>query len=380
MSETGGETPAEHKIDIPLPQADVEPDHAETEEEQKAEQSSRSLWWHAWRRLKRNRLGMVGLWIIAVLTFIAVFANFLAPHDPYRQIPDYSNRDAGFRGNVLAVKSSGGYDVNYVAVKDFRRKGDVVEYTDSFGRTQTIPVADLAGEGEDEWHQEPLYLLGTDRFGRDILSRLIYGARISMSIGLLAELIALLVGVTLGSIAGFFRGWVDAGVMYVANVVWSFPYILLVIALSIAIGIGFAPTFIAIGVASWVDMCRIVRGQFFALRETEYVEATRALGFSAPRTIFRHILPNSLGPITVIATAGFAMAMIAEASLAFIGIGIPRPTPSWGVMIYDGKDMVSAGIHVGQMIYPCVLLALAVFGFNLLGDGLRDALDPKIRK
>ncbi len=345
-----------------------------------AEESARSLWSLAWRRLKKNRLGMVGLWIIAFLTFIALFADILAPHSAYRQIPDYSNMDAGFQGNVLLAKSTGGYEVNYLAVKDYKVIGDQVEYTDSFDRTQKIAISSLAGESEEEWHDEPLFLLGTDRFGRDILSRLIYGARISMSVGLLAELIALFVGVTLGSLAGFFRGAVDAGIMYVANVVWSFPYILLVIALSIAIGVGFVPTFIAIGVASWVDMCRIVRGQFFALRETEYVEATKALGFTAPRTIFRHILPNSIGPITVIATAGFAMAMIAEASLAYIGIGIPRPTPSWGVMIFDGKDMVSAGVHVGQMIYPCVLLALAVFGFNLLGDGLRDALDPKMRR
>ncbi len=344
------------------------------------EQSARSLWWHAWKRLKKNRLGMVGLWIIAILTFVAIFADLLAPHSPYRQIPDYSNTDAGFVGNVLLAKSTGGYEVNYIAVQEYELKGDVVEYVDSFDRTQTIKVSELAGDSEDEWHTEPLYLLGTDRFGRDILSRLIFGARISMSVGLLAELIALFVGVTLGSLAGYFRGPVDAGIMYVANVVWSFPYILLVIALSIAIGVGFAPTFIAIGIASWVDMARIVRGQFFTLRETEYVEATKALGFSAPRTIFRHILPNSIGPITVIATAGFAMAMIAEASLAYIGIGIPRPTPSWGVMIFDGKDMVSAGVHIGQMVYPCVLLALAVFGFNLLGDGLRDALDPKMNR
>ncbi len=288
-----------------------------------AEESARSLWSLAWRRLKKNRLGMVGLWIIAFLTFIALFADILAPHSAYRQIPDYSNMDAGFQGNVLLAKSTGGYEVNYLAVKDYKVIGDQVEYTDSFDRTQKIAISSLAGESEEEWHDEPLFLLGTDRFGRDILSRLIYGARISMSVGLLAELIALFVGVTLGSLAGFFRGAVDAGIMYVANVVWSFPYILLVIALSIAIGVGFVPTFIAIGVASWVDMCRIVRGQFFALRETEYVEATKALGFTAPRTIFRHILPNSIGPITVIATAGFAMAMIAEASLAYIGIGIP---------------------------------------------------------
>ena len=183
-------------------------------------------------------------------------------------------------------------------------RGDTVFYKDSFNRDGKVAVADLIGETRSDWYWEPVFLLGTDAYGRDLLSRLIYGTRISISVGFLAELLALVIGVTLGAFAGYFRGAIDAAIMYLANVVWSFPYILLVIALSLAIGVGFAPTFIAIGIASWVDMCRIVRGQFFSLRETEYVEATRALGFSPARTIFRHILPNSLGPITVIATCG----------------------------------------------------------------------------
>lgn len=344
------------------------------------EPRSRSLWGIAWLRMRRNRLAMVGLVLVVFLTLLAIFADVIAPFDPLRQIGEYSNKNAGFRGSVIALKSDGFYEEEFVAVESYTIGTSDVTFVDGLGRERTVPFDKLAGESEEEWYREPVYLLGTDKFGRDVLSRLIHGARISMSIGLLAEIIAVLVGVTLGSIAGFFRGATDAAVIYVANVVWSFPYILLVIALSIVLGSGFVPTFVAIGIASWVDMCRIVRGQFFSLRETEFVEATKALGFTSVRTIFRHILPNTLGPVTIIATAGFAMAMIAEASLAFIGIGIPRPTPSWGVMIFDAKDFISTGEHLGQIIYPCLLLAMAVFGFNLLGDGLRDALDPKLQR
>lgn len=363
--------------DIP---AHTNPEEPPLEESQKRAASARSLWWHSWRRLKRNRLAMVGMWTIIVMVLVALAAPLIAPHSPTQQILDYSDQGNWFHGKVLVKESAGAYGEELIPVESYTVTGDSVRYTDSFGREYGIAKSDLVGESESDWYREPLYILGTDNFGRDILSRLIYGTRISIGIGLFAEILSLVIGVVLGAVAGYFRGFADSVVMYIANVVWSFPYILLVIALSIAIGVGFVPTFIAIGVASWVDMARIVRGQFFSLRETEYVEATRALGFNSGRTIFRHILPNMLGPITVIATAGFAMAIISEASLSYIGIGIQKPNPSWGAMISEGRANVAAGVSVGQMLYPCICLALAVFGFNLFGDGLRDALDPKLKK
>lgn len=361
-----------------------------------------SLWWYSWRRLKKNKLAMVGLGIITMLVFVAVFAGVLAPMDPNRQLLEYGRKPSGFRGNILVTKSEGGaYDENFLVIKSFSIKGDSVQYTDIFDRVSTIPRSSLVGTDESDWHREPLYLFGADELGRDVLSRLMYGARVSLTVGLIAEMISLAIGMVLGALAGYFRGWVDAVVMYMANVIWSFPFILLVIALSIAwqslwgqfVGLvepifpgikganaGFWQAFIAIGVANWVDTARIVRGQFFSLRETEYVEATRAVGFGSTRTIFRHILPNALGPITVITTAGFASAIIAEASLAYIGMGVQPPMASWGQMIKDGYGNIMANSNWGLAIYPSLAIALAVFAFNMLGDGLRDALDPKLKR
>ncbi len=362
----------------------------------------RSLWWYSWRRLRKNKLAIVGLGIISSLVFIAIFADLLAPMDPNRQVLEYVKKPTGFRGDVLVAKSHGGaYSETYIVINSFRIKGDSVHYTDALDRPNAIALSDLVGSSEADWHERPLYVLGSDDLGRDVLSRLIYGARVSLSVGLVAEMLSLFIGVVLGALAGYFRGWVDAVVMYMANVIWSFPFILLVIALSIAwqslwgefvllteplfpgirnANAGFWQAFIAIGIANWVDTARIVRGQFFALRETEYVEATRAVGFGATRTIFRHMLPNSLGPITVITTAGFASAIIAEASLAYIGMGVQIPMASWGQMIKDGFGNIAGNSNWGLGIYPSVAIALAVFGFNMLGDGLRDALDPKLKR
>lgn len=361
---------------------DTLPDNRQSEPPASAAKPAapRSLWWYSWRRLRKNRLALVGLFIVIVLVVTAVFADVIAPMDPDLQILVYSLQDPGFRGNVILRKANNPqFENEPIAVESYTVVGDSVRYVTIDQRSQTVAIADLVGESEDEWHTRPLYLLGTDRFGRDVLSRLIHGARISMFIGLAAELLSLLIGVTLGALAGYFRGWVDAAVMYVTNVVWSFPFVLLVIALSFALGHGTWQAFVAIGVANWVDICRIVRGQFFSLRETEYVEATRAVGFGASRTIFRHILPNALGPITVIATAGFAYAIIAESSLSFLGLGVQQPTASWGQMIQDGYGYISAGKHLGLALYPSIAIALAVFGFNMLGDGLRDAFDPKMK-
>jgi len=368
-------------------------------EDEQATPVARSLWWYSWRRMRKNRLAMVGLWIVSLLVVMALLADVIAPMHPDRQVLEYARKPSGFEGNIIRKASSGGsYSEEYVAVSSFQVHGDSLTYSDELGRTATIPLTSLAGTTQDEWHYTPVYYLGADGLGRDVLSRLIYGARTSLSVGLLAELLSLFIGMILGALAGYFRGWVDGVIMYVANVVWSFPFILLVIALSLVWGAlwngyvvpmipalkgsntGFWQAFIAIGIANWVDTARIVRGQFFSLRETEFVEATRAVGFGPLRTIFRHMLPNSLGPLTVITTAGFASAIIAEASLSYLGLGVNPPMSSWGQMVNDGFGNILADANWGLAIYPSAIIALAVFGFNMFGDGLRDALDPKMKR
>jgi len=331
-----------------------------------------------WKRLKKNKGALAGLITICIMSAMAIFAPWITPFEPTTQILEYSVKPAGFRGNILLKRNPANPDVpSVLAVSDFTISGDTVHYRDPSGEPYRIALKQLAGTSPDDWHHRPLFLLGTDRFGRDVFSRLIYGLRVSLTVGLIAQAIALLIGVTLGAFAGYFRGWVDDGVMWVVNVVWSFPALLLVIAFSVILGKGYWQTFVAIGMSSWVDIARIVRGQFFSIREAEYVEATRAFGFGAVRTILRHMLPNAAGPVIVLTTAGFATAIIAEASLSFIGLGVQPPMSSLGQMIKDGYGYIALGTNWGLTVFPAAAMAIAVIAVNLLGDGLRDALDPR---
>lgn len=356
------------------------------EEESKLEQpdfyveegKAKSLWYYSWKRLKRNRLAMAGLYVLIFLVLVAVLADVIAPFNPNSQILEYATKPMGFKGNVLVKNVGDDAENPFIPIQSVvgEQDGKVV-YTDFAGREMKIPKSDLVAE---DWQRELTFVLGTDRFGRDILSRLIYGARISLSVGLISESIAVALGILLGAMAGYFRGATDKFVMWIVNVVWAFPSILFVIAISVVLGKGFWQAFVAIGLTAWVDVARIVRGQFFSLRETEYVEATKAIGFKAPRVILRHILPNALGPVIVIGTAGFATAIIFEASLSFLGLGVQPPTASWGQMIFDGYKYIIAGTSWGLAVFPSLAIMITVFAVNLLGDGIRDAFDPKLKR
>ncbi len=348
-----------------------------TEAEKK--KASHSLWYYSWIRFKRNKLAMAGLITLSFLILVAITAGIIAPYDPNDQTLEYATKHSGFVGNVIVKKALDGSD--FIPIKIISSiSQDSVFYVDYSGIDKSIAKFELISSDESKWHIEPKYFLGTDRYGRDILSRLIYGSRISLSVGVISESIAIIIGVFLGALAGYFRGKTDAFIMWFINVVWSFPSILFIIALSVVLGKGFWQSFVAIGLTGWVDIARIVRGQFFSLRETEYVEATRALGYRPTRIIFRHILPNTIGPIIVTGTAGLATAIIFEASLSFLGLGVQPPTASWGQMVFDGYKYIVAGTNYGLALYPSIAIMITVFAVNLIGDGLRDAFDPKMRR
>ena len=223
---------------------------------------------------------------------------------------------------------------------------------------------------------EQTFWFGTDRFGRDLLSRIIYGVRVSIAVGLIAVIISLIIGISLGLIAGFYRGRVDDIIMWFVNVIWSIPTLLMVIAITLALGKGFWQVFVAVGLTMWVEVARIVRGQVMAIRELEYVEASKVLAYSPFRIITKHILPNVIGPVIVISAANFAAAILIEAGLSFLGIGAQPPIPSWGSIIKDHYSYIIMD-KAYLAIIPGIAIMLLVLSFMTIGNSLRDAFDVR---
>ena len=279
---------------------------------------SSSLWRDGVRRLRRNRLAVAGGAVIALLCFIAIFADFLAP----------------------------------------------LPYTKSnFGRLNEAPSRD--------------YPLGTDQLGRDLLSRMIYGARVSMLVGLGAQVIVVLIGVPIGALSGYLGGRTDMFLTRFIDVMYAFPRLLFVILLMSMLGAGLTNIFIAIGLTGWVGIARQTRAQVLAIKQMEFVDGARALGAGFRRLLVRHILPNALTPIVVAVTFGIPEAIFTEAALSFIGVGINPPTPSWGQMVGEGQQYIRSYWHL--CVFPSIAIAITMLSFAFFGDGVRDALDPKLK-
>jgi oligopeptide transport system permease protein len=282
------------------------------------------LWTDAWRRFRRNRLAVGSLAFVLLLITVAVIAPLLQ------------------RVGLLQDPTSQDVVSNYL------------------------------GPGA------PHHILGTDDLGRDVLSKVIFGSQISLSIGILVQAIVLVIGGAIGLTAGYFGGWIDNLLMRFTDIMYAFPDLLFVLIIVAALGPTLLNIFVAIGLVSWVGLARLIRGQVLSIKEKEFVEAARAAGSSPVKIILQHLLPNSLGPVIVSLTFGIPAAIFTEAVLDFLGVGIRPPQPTWGVMVFEGYAAVDSYPYL--VIIPCVALSMTMLAFNFIGDGLRDALDPRMRR
>lgn len=344
-----------------------------------------------WKKLRRNKGAVLGLAIIILAVLIALFAYVIAPdHTPNanRIIVEMAAKKPGYRQQFFKLKKenavesgnflSGKNDLyQYIPIQSIEIAGDSIllnKYVDE-GLTEKQAYS-IKNINPESYIIQKIFWLGTDKFGRDIFSRLIIGTRVSLGVGLIAVLISLTVGIFLGAVAGYFRGKVDDIIMWFVNVIWSIPTLLLVFAVTLALGKGYWQVFVAVGLTLWVNVARLVRGQVLGIRELNYVEASKAMGFSHGRTIFRHILPNIMGPVIVIAASNFASAIVIEAGLSFLGLGVQPPQPSWGLMIKENYNFIITNNPM-LAIAPGIAIMLLVLAFNLLGNGLRDVLDVR---
>ncbi len=384
-----------------------------------------------WQRFRRNRPALIALWLIGFAVLIAIFGYALAPDhtpDANRQIAEIALRPPGFRASFMAVKinrlveqpgwfgrlwSGTPPDTRLIPVESWQITGDSVQFVRVGQKTREqvhlvelyATVADsihrhvnyfywhdLAGR-EYDVHREALaqdlntnrggryffersFPLGTDKYGRDILSRLILGFRVSLTVGLIAVFISLTIGILLGAMGGYFGGRTDDVIVLIINAVWSIPTLLLVFAIVLALGRGVGIIFLAVGLTMWVDVARLVRGQVLALREMPFVEAAHSMGFGAGRILWRHVLPNLLGPVLVLAAGNFATAILLESGLSYLGFGVQPPAPSWGTLLNENYGYALGGKPM-MALAPALAIVLTVLAFNLVGNGLRDAVDVR---
>ena len=395
----------------------------------------------AMKRLLKNKPAVFGIFVIMIAVFIAIFGYLLAPDSTPNandQITEIAFKNPGFEVQMLKVRKNQSlarqgflqkllfgnpnpYQLipinnfsfqkdtleveiyngentegkllkgnvqfyNLVDVvfpilkteKNISKTSDEIVYYDLEKAKQTVNTQELQNKIKEDLIYFRKFQLGTDKYGRCMLSRLILGVRISLLVGLIAVAISLTIGILLGAFAGYFGGKADDFIMLIINTVWSIPTLLLVFAIVLALGKGIGIIFLAVGLTMWVEVARIVRGQVMSLKEIQFVEAAQSMGFNHWRIIRKHILPNILGPVMVVAAANFATAILVEAGLSYLGFGIQPPTPSWGTMLNENYGLAIGGKPLLALV-PAFAIMLMVLAFNLVGNGFRDALDVKTK-
>ncbi|MBW3518993.1 ABC transporter permease [Flavobacterium sp. NKUCC04_CG] len=355
----------------------------------------------ALQKFKSDFWGVLSFWFVVVLSVISIFAYVIVPDKTQNaNAGDLSLRSKapGFTVTTLALPSEKPLEYNWqswfvgrkdqptvIPISNYYFTKDSIHYTSYSNHPLTAEKKALALTSfvdqkpnniiKDNIDQK-YFILGTDNQGRDFLSRLVIGSRVSLAIGFVAVTLSLIIGVSLGALAGYYGGKIDALIMWIVNMVWSIPTLLLVIAITLALGKGFWQVFIAVGLTMWVEVARVVRGQVISVKEQQYVTAARALGYNDLRIILRHVLPNCMAPVIVISAANFASAILVESGLSFLGLGAQVPVPSWGSMIKENYNYILLGKPYLAMI-PGIAMFLLVMAFMLIGNTLRDALDVK---
>lgn len=352
----------------------------------------------ALQKFKKNLWGVLSLVVIALVGVVAVFAYVIAPDNSqnanqmhiaiHSQSPGFSvimlelpNATKTNQSILTKLFFGEQNSVTEIPLSEFKIENNRLYYSEFvpegiIGQEKVLNISGYTPQDYQALIKEHTFLFGTDKYGRDLLSRVIVGSRISFFIGFIAVFISLVIGILMGSLAGYFGGKVDALIMWVINVTWSIPTLLLVIAITLALGKGFWQVFIAVGLTMWVEVARVVRGQVMGVKELQYVTAARALGYTDFRIILHHVLPNIMAPVIVISAANFAAAILIESGLSFLGIGAQPPMASWGAMIKDHYNYIILGKPYLALI-PGACIMVLVMAFMLMGNALRDALDVK---